>query len=80
MPFPPNLKLANLKKKKKKKRKKKRSSVGAMAIVDIFNIMICNKIKDTFPTNSLILYINKEIAAQSSKESIINDCNDLKKI
>ncbi|KAH9667247.1 TTF-type domain-containing protein [Citrus sinensis] len=50
-------------------------SFSAMRIV---KTRLCNKMEDEFLTNSLIMYIEREIAEKISIESIINEFRDIK--
>ena len=45
--------------------------------MNIIKIRLRNKIEDEFLTNSLMLYIEKEIAATLSTDSIIDDLRDM---
>jgi hypothetical protein len=44
----------------------------------IVKTMLHNKIEDEFLTDSLMLYIEREIAATFSTDSIIDDFRDMK--
>jgi len=45
----------------------------AFSIMNIVKIRHCNKIKDEFQTDSLMLYVEREISAKFSINSIIYD-------
>ena len=47
--------------------------------MNIVKIRLCNKMKDDFLADSLILYIEREIAATFSTDSIIDNFNNVKK-
>lgn len=47
----------------------------AMSIV---NTRLCNKMDDDFLTNTLITYIERDIAKKISMESVIDDFRDMK--
>jgi hypothetical protein len=49
----------------------------AFLAMNIIKTRLCNKIEDEFLTDSLMLYIEKEIAATLSTDSIIDDFRDM---
>jgi hypothetical protein len=49
----------------------------AFSAMNIVKTRLRNKIEDEFLTDSLILYIEKEIAATLSTDSIIDDFRDM---
>ena len=49
----------------------------AFSAINIIKTRLRNKIKDEFLTDSLMLYIEKEIAMTVSTNSIINDFRDM---
>ncbi|XP_059451085.1 uncharacterized protein LOC132181870 [Corylus avellana] len=51
----------------------------AFSAMNIVKIRLRNKIEDEFLTDSLMLYIEREIAATFSTDSIIDDLRDMKK-
>ena len=50
----------------------------AFSIMNIIKNRLHNKMEDDFLMDSIILYIEKEIAAKFGTESIIDDFRDLK--
>jgi hypothetical protein len=50
----------------------------AFSVMNIVKIRLRNKIEDEFLTDSLMLYIKKEIVAMFSTDSIIDDFRDMK--
>jgi hypothetical protein len=51
----------------------------AFLVMNIVKTRLRNKIEDEFLTNSLMLYIEREIVTTFSTDSIINDFHDMKK-
>jgi hypothetical protein len=49
----------------------------AFSVMNIIKTILRNKIEDEFLTNSLMLYIEKEITATLSTNSIIDDFRDM---
>ena len=49
----------------------------AYSTMNIIKTRLCNKIEDEFLTDSLMLYIKKEIVATLSTNSIIDDFRDM---
>jgi hypothetical protein len=49
----------------------------AFSTMNIIKTRLRNKIEDEFLTDSLMLYIEKEIAASLSTDSIIDDFRDM---
>jgi hypothetical protein len=47
------------------------------SVMNIIKTMLRNKIEDEFLTDSLMLYIEKEIPATLSTDSIIDDFRDM---
>ena len=50
----------------------------AFSAMNIIKNRLCNKMEDDFLMDSMILYIEKKIAAKFGTESIIEDFRDLK--